>query len=378
MDMYSTEALNIGNKVMNNHDSKASPKPGSITISKHNKRVARQQPVASAINENDVLNPTTRNDKVDDRYDKSNQETQSANGNDLGMSLKPDLPLRNHQENNTNNTKWNPCNSNECREKPQDSFRDLKSVEKKSKKNKKKSKKRELSVTTSNTPAVLSGSKILGKSNQTINQCLETKGGVPLKRSKSNELRPNQHHVDVTQSSFPARLEQTKRISAFAVAQQKKKEEQDSLSDMQGNPKQNLENSTSSSNPQEQQPRATLFNNEHDAPYSIINTGSCQERYTLSRDSVLIAEEGLISSKKRCGTTVTLSEDENVLEGFKNSYYRGKFESAVSAPNFLQRLARTYVEGICWVMHYYYRGCPSWAWYYDFHYAPFASDLASL
>jgi 5'-3' exoribonuclease 2 len=68
------------------------------------------------------------------------------------------------------------------------------------------------------------------------------------------------------------------------------------------------------------------------------------------------------------------------LPGWKERYYRSKFPqwpaSGVEAGSpELRRLCHAYYEGLLWVFRYYYAGCPSWGWFYPYHYAPFASDL---
>ena len=61
---------------------------------------------------------------------------------------------------------------------------------------------------------------------------------------------------------------------------------------------------------------------------------------------------------------------------WKQRYYFNKFKvRQEDIPDFVMRIRQAYIEGICWVLGYYYQGVPSWTWYYPYHYAPFASDL---
>eukprot|EP01029_Cantina_marsupialis_P021660 TRINITY_DN522_c0_g1_i1.p1 TRINITY_DN522_c0_g1~~TRINITY_DN522_c0_g1_i1.p1 ORF type:complete len:1017 (+),score=410.54 TRINITY_DN522_c0_g1_i1:93-3143(+) len=65
-------------------------------------------------------------------------------------------------------------------------------------------------------------------------------------------------------------------------------------------------------------------------------------------------------------------------EGWRERYYIDKFGDKGKDPKFIRQLVSDYVEGLCWVFHYYYRGVASWGWFFPFHFAPFASDLVNL
>jgi len=64
---------------------------------------------------------------------------------------------------------------------------------------------------------------------------------------------------------------------------------------------------------------------------------------------------------------------------WKRRYYNEKFEvEQDDLVDFLQRIRKAYIEGLCWVLTYYYQGVNSWTWFYPYHYAPFGSDLIGM
>lgn len=71
--------------------------------------------------------------------------------------------------------------------------------------------------------------------------------------------------------------------------------------------------------------------------------------------------------------TVRLWED-----GYADRYYEQKFQADPSDVAFRNKVAAAYVEGLAWVLLYYFQGCASWTWYYPYHYAPFAADFVDL
>lgn len=65
-------------------------------------------------------------------------------------------------------------------------------------------------------------------------------------------------------------------------------------------------------------------------------------------------------------------------DGYQDRYYQQKFGKDPGDIEFRHGVARAYVEGLAWVLQYYFQGCPSWEWYYPYHYAPFAADFKDL
>nr|PIM02687.1 XRN 5'-3' exonuclease N-terminus protein [Toxoplasma gondii COUG] len=73
---------------------------------------------------------------------------------------------------------------------------------------------------------------------------------------------------------------------------------------------------------------------------------------------------------------------EDALLAYRESFYLKKMGMDASTPEGrkqIDRLAVDYLEGLQWVLYYYYRGpqYSGWTWFYPHHYAPFMTDVLS-
>ncbi|KAK4179995.1 exoribonuclease 2 [Triangularia setosa] len=103
------------------------------------------------------------------------------------------------------------------------------------------------------------------------------------------------------------------------------------------------------------------------------------------RKAELITEADANSPAASSGAETPASGEEEATdtvrlweEGYADRYYEQKFKVDPKDIEFRHKVARAYVEGLAWVLMYYFQGCPSWEWFYPYHYAPFAADFVDL
>jgi 5'-3' exoribonuclease 1 len=77
----------------------------------------------------------------------------------------------------------------------------------------------------------------------------------------------------------------------------------------------------------------------------------------------------------------TLRSEEDLynekFEIWKDKYYKEKLHFSIHDEEELVKITENYIEGLQWVLNYYYSGICSWPWYYRYHYAPRISDLSN-
>lgn len=70
--------------------------------------------------------------------------------------------------------------------------------------------------------------------------------------------------------------------------------------------------------------------------------------------------------------------DGDVDEDWRNTFYMEKMQLDVDDPTQIKTLTHHYVSALQWTLSYYYFGCPSWSWYYPYHYSPLMVDMVGL
>ncbi|OLL25405.1 5'-3' exoribonuclease 1 [Neolecta irregularis DAH-3] len=63
------------------------------------------------------------------------------------------------------------------------------------------------------------------------------------------------------------------------------------------------------------------------------------------------------------------------FDQWKDEYYKDKVGFSLNDEENLRKMTENYIEGLQWVLFYYYRGVASWGWFYHYHYSPKTSDL---
>ncbi|CAN6630335.1 5'-3' exoribonuclease 2 [Trichomonascus vanleenenianus] len=117
---------------------------------------------------------------------------------------------------------------------------------------------------------------------------------------------------------------------------------------------------------------------------SESNTEYATEVSTPASSTMDLTTSPSSGSKRKAGEALKDDDDEpndNIRfweAGYRDRYYEQKFHVAKDDLEFRREVTRRYVEGVCWVLLYYYQGCPSWNWYYPYHYAPFAQEFVNL
>jgi 5'-3' exoribonuclease 1 len=142
----------------------------------------------------------------------------------------------------------------------------------------------------------------------------------------------------------------------------------------------------SSSMPQQAQPllivqKVAIVSQEEFVQYCRTVFAKYQKLLTVEEDPCL--RNAVVTAAQQPGKSLdpkmgsSLRTPEKTI--WKSHYYQDKLDfDILREPQLLHEMVSMYVDGLQWVLHYYYRGVPSWGWYYPYHYAPLISDLVDL
>lgn len=130
------------------------------------------------------------------------------------------------------------------------------------------------------------------------------------------------------------------------------------------------------------------YDPEEDAPAISISTSSALDAMGEEEESSAAITRVLAKYDKAKtveGAEGSSDEEDEMnqrmkdkIDQWKKTYYREKMGLDYDSQEDMSTLAFRYIEGLQWVLHYYYDGVASWGWFYDYHYAPMISDLLNV
>lgn len=105
------------------------------------------------------------------------------------------------------------------------------------------------------------------------------------------------------------------------------------------------------------------YDSEEESDEDIIETREkVFRKYTKAE---VIEEEDAETFERR-----KKQEYETKFIEWKGDYYKTKMNIDYDNKEEMYKLIGSYVEGLQWVLHYYYNGVASWGWFYPYHYSP--------
>ncbi|XP_069810964.1 5'-3' exoribonuclease 2 [Dendropsophus ebraccatus] len=119
----------------------------------------------------------------------------------------------------------------------------------------------------------------------------------------------------------------------------------------------------------------------HSAPNPIVNPRQAAYEMRMQGSNSGNSQTPAGTKRKADDSDSEPEPEDNIRlweDGWKQRYYKNKFDVDSSDEKFRRKVVQSYVEGLCWVLRYYYQGCASWKWFFPFHYAPFASDFENI
>lgn len=104
----------------------------------------------------------------------------------------------------------------------------------------------------------------------------------------------------------------------------------------------------------------------------LENSGRTDPRF-INSTLIKASEETIFSSSEQDEPSQKTIKKVLNYEKYRKLYYE---KMNISTEEEINKLCKDYLEGLYWIFYYYILGCPSWKWYYPYHYSPLFLDFS--